>query len=53
MERLGIRIDAKSNAEVVGHARTVSDVHSLIAVLVIPTDEEPEIARQSLAALSA
>jgi len=53
MERLGIRMDADRNAEAADQARTVSDVDSPIAVLVVPTDEELEIARQSLAALSA
>jgi acetate kinase len=43
---LGIRVDEKLNAHGSG-ARTVSPPDAPVAVLVIPTDEEREIARQT------
>lgn len=52
MEGLGIRIDPERNRAVANHSRVVSHHRSRIAILVIPTDEELEIARQSLAALN-
>ncbi|MEO6116659.1 MAG: acetate kinase, partial [Pseudolysinimonas sp.] len=48
---LGIRIDDKLNAHGSG-ARTVSPADAPVAVLVIPTDEEAEIARQTAELLS-
>jgi len=53
MERLGIRLDDERNRATAGReARTVSDSRSPTAVLVVPTNEELEIARQSLAAVT-
>ncbi|MEO6532292.1 MAG: acetate/propionate family kinase [Pseudolysinimonas sp.] len=43
---LGIALDEKLNARGSG-PRTLSPPHSAVAVLVIPTDEEAEIARQT------
>ncbi|WP_432936426.1 acetate/propionate family kinase [Kribbella sp. CA-253562] len=48
LERLGIRLDADRNAEP-GETGVVSADGSEVAVLVIPTNEEWEIARQALA----
>lgn len=48
---LGIRVDEKLNARGPG-ARTVSPADASVAVLVIPTDEEREIARQTAALLN-
>ena len=53
MESLGIRLDPERNTEAADHARTISDADSPIAVMVVPTDEELEIARQSLAVMGA
>ncbi|GAA4922033.1 acetate kinase [Stackebrandtia albiflava] len=50
LHHLGIALDAERNAR--GETR-VSTVASPVAVLVVPTDEELEIARQSLAVLDA
>ncbi|MBN9141530.1 MAG: acetate kinase [Micrococcales bacterium] len=53
MEGLGIRLDDERNRATAGReARTISDSRSRTAVLVVPTDEELEIARQSLAAVT-
>ena len=53
MERLGIRLDDERNRATAGReARTVSDSRSRTAVMVVPTNEEREIARQSLAAVT-
>ena len=53
VERLGIRLDDERNRATAGReARTVSDSRSPTAVLVVPTNEELEIARQSLAAVT-
>lgn len=51
MEWLGIELDAERNREPSRRARRVSADGSRVAVLVVPTDEELEIARQSLAVL--
>lgn len=48
LERLGIRIDVERNNAPSTEARTVSADDSAVAVLVIPTNEEWEIARQTL-----
>jgi acetate kinase len=45
--RLGIRIDAQRNESGSREARIVSADDSPIAVLVVPTNEELEIARQT------
>ena len=48
MEGLGIRLDDERNRATAGReARTISDSRSRTAVLVVPTDEELEIARQA------
>jgi acetate kinase len=49
LERFGIRIDDARNELPTGGARTVSTDGSDVAVLVVPTDEELEIAEQTLA----
>ena len=49
LERLGIVLDAARNDATSQEARTVSADGSEVAVLVVPTDEEWEIARQALA----
>lgn len=52
LERLGIAIDARRNGEPSNGIRRISADASEVAVLVIPTNEEVEIARQTLAALA-
>ena len=49
LDRLGIVLDAARNDATSQEARTVSADGSEVAVLVVPTDEEWEIARQALA----
>jgi acetate kinase len=49
LERFGVRIDDARNRLRSGQARTVSTDDSAVAVLVVPTDEELEIAEQTLA----
>ncbi len=49
LENLGIILDAQRNEEAAGTLATVSREDSPVAVLVVPTDEELEIARQSIA----
>lgn len=49
LSRLGIDLDATRNAAQASDARVVSTDDSPVAVLVVPTDEEWEIARQALA----
>jgi len=49
---LGVALDPRRNAERTGSPRTVSADHSRVPVLVVPTDEEAEIARQTLAVIS-
>ena len=46
LERLGIRVDAARNAAVDGTEAVISPDDAEVAVLVVPTDEEWEIARQ-------
>ncbi|WP_034262855.1 acetate/propionate family kinase [Actinospica robiniae] len=52
LERLGIRVDPVRNAAAERGERAVSAPGAQVPVLVIPTDEEIEIARQTLAALA-
>jgi acetate kinase len=52
LERFGVRLDAGRNAQPAGGPRTVSADGSEVAVLVVPTDEELEIARQTLAVVA-
>ncbi|MFF2493335.1 acetate/propionate family kinase [Agromyces sp. NPDC058064] len=52
LERLGIELDAERNAASSGGARVISTDASPVTVLVVPTDEELEIARQTLEAVS-
>ncbi|HEX8132580.1 MAG TPA: acetate kinase [Actinomycetes bacterium] len=49
LERFGVRLDDARNRARSGQARTVSTDDSEVAVLVVPTDEELEIAEQTLA----
>jgi acetate kinase len=51
LEVLGIRIDEERNASPSREARVISADDSAVTVLVVPTDEEREIARQSLHAV--
>ncbi|MBK5238840.1 MAG: acetate kinase, partial [Actinomycetales bacterium] len=53
LAHLGLTLDESRNAVVGGGARQISAGGSPVSVLVIPTNEELEIARQSLAALEA
>ena len=50
LEFLGIHVDADRNEVRSKHPRAISPDHSPVAVLVIPTNEELEIARQTAAA---
>jgi acetate kinase len=52
LENLGIVIDESRNAAAAGKAATVSRDGSQVAVLVVPTDEESEIARQAMAVVA-
>lgn len=52
LENLGIVLEASRNAGAAGRAATVSRDGSPVAVLVIPTDEESEIARQTMAVVA-
>ncbi|MFF1633424.1 acetate/propionate family kinase [Leifsonia sp. NPDC058248] len=51
LEGLGIRMDAARNQERSREARVISTDDSPVTVLVVPTNEELEIARQTLAAI--
>lgn len=53
LDALGIRIDVERNGSTNRAARVISKDESPIDVLVIPTDEELEIARQALAIVEA
>ena len=53
LEALGIRLDPERNAAASSEARRISADDSRVTVLVVPTDEELEIARQSLQAVGA
>ena len=52
LERLGIRVDPARNAGRKKQITVISPDDSEVTVLVVPTNEELEIARQSLAALA-
>jgi acetate kinase len=52
LEDLGIRLDSSSNLSSHREERAISDSASRVKVLVIPTDEELEIARQSFEAVN-
>ncbi|MBK5248924.1 MAG: acetate kinase [Actinomycetales bacterium] len=49
LEHLGIEVDATLNATRSREARTISTPDSRVAVLVVPTNEELEIAQQAVA----
>jgi acetate kinase len=49
LERFGVRLDPARNRAHADGPRTVSSDDSAVAVLVVPTDEELEIAEQTLA----
>ena len=49
LEGFGVHLDPDANRAAGGGERTVSRSDSRVAVLVVPTDEELEIARQALA----
>jgi len=51
LQRLGIVIDPKKNAEASASPREIQSTRSQVKVLVIPTNEELEIARQTLEVL--
>lgn len=53
LDALGIRLDPERNGATSSEARRVSADDSRVTVLVVPTDEELEIARQSLQAVGA
>jgi acetate kinase len=53
LSRLGIEVDAATNEQPASGARNVAAAGSDVAVLVIPTNEEWEIARQALAVAQA
>ncbi|QHY98214.1 Acetate kinase [Streptomyces sp. S4.7] len=50
---LGLVVDAELNAARSGEPRLVSPEHARVAVAVVPTDEEMEIARQTFALVDA
>lgn len=52
LEVLGIRVDPERNTSASDEARVISTDDSAVTVLVVPTDEELEIARQSLQAVA-
>lgn len=52
LEVLGIRVDPERNTAASDEARVISADDSAVTVLVVPTDEELEIARQSLQAVA-
>jgi len=53
LERLGIRIDHERNAIPTDEGRVVSTDESAVAVMVVPTNEEWQIARQVLSVIRA
>ena len=53
LEPLGIEIDQARNAGPVQGASTISTDESRVQVLVVPTNEEWEIARQAMAVIAA
>jgi acetate kinase len=52
LEGLGVKLHAKRNKARTGKARTISADDSPVAVLVVPTNEELEIAEQTLAVVA-
>jgi acetate kinase len=52
LERFGVRLDPARNRAAAAGPRTVSSDDSAVAVLVVPTDEELEIAGQTLATVT-
>jgi len=52
LEELGIEIDDDRNGEDADHARIISPDTARVATLVVPTDEELEIATQAVAVLA-
>ena len=52
LERLGIHLDAEANAAPGSQERAISTADSPVKVLVIPTNEELEIAQQAVEAVS-
>ncbi|MWC00115.1 acetate/propionate family kinase [Agromyces seonyuensis] len=53
LEGFGVVLDAEANAVRSREPRTISTADSRVSVLVVPTDEELEIARQTLEAVGA
>ncbi|MBT2510223.1 acetate kinase [Streptomyces sp. ISL-98] len=53
LEELGLAVDANLNAVRSGEPRLISPEYARVAVAVIPTDEELEIARQTYALVNA
>ncbi len=53
LEELGIKLDVQENSIRRGHARAISTADSKIPVLVIPTNEELQIAEATLEVLNA
>ena len=53
LSHLGIRLDERLNADGDGGARLIDDGTGAIRILVVPTNEEAEIARQSAEAVAA
>ena len=51
LDFLGLRLDPAANAEVSGVARRISASGDPVAILVVPTDEELQIARETAAVL--
>ena len=47
MEHLGIQIDSDLNRETKGKLNIISNSYSRIKILVVPTNEELEIARET------
>jgi acetate kinase len=52
LEILGVELDDEANLAPAGGERRISTDASRVAVLVVPTNEELEIARQSAALVS-
>ncbi|MGD9299229.1 MAG: acetate kinase [Thiohalocapsa sp.] len=52
LAQLGIALDAEANARAQGSVDVISSVDSRVSVLVVPTDEELEIGRQALEAIT-
>lgn len=52
LERLGIQVDPERNAGRIKEPKVISPEGAEVTVLVIPTNEELEIARQSVAAIA-